>query len=452
MAARLAAVCQVLLALIASAGSANLYSLLGVSKQASLQEIKAAYRSQAKLMHPDKNPQKDPVLAAAEFTELQQAFEVLSNRKARMAYDANGFVPVPGARMNAHTNPATFARYRHERSWTWHPDPRYFRIRREILDAQAAVLRVRSLEHIQAVASDKGVLEKTLLIAFYSSADKKGCKEFLDTGVLYPWPFAGAGFEDAVTVAEVDLAQQKSYPELQELKEYFLGTQVAKCPAIVVIPRGELLGPTSPSSSEVKSGKQLEQPGSFGQWVHTFLKITVTFVNKTPWVLEWFWVPDQGAPVNQSTRLQVGGQTASFTYLGHTFAFRPIWIKTLIHGDRFLADRRDAIEVNNGSSVLWYRAKLKDDDATITIRERCIDEFSDCARWKREGFCHPTQETRATRLYPGHREWARSRCPSSCHNEARCAEMTALPPRFNGESHFSINVAASASGEVKSEL
>jgi Ca-activated chloride channel family protein len=61
------------------------YSLLGVTRDASQDEIKRAYFEAAQKLHPDKNK------AAGEtemFLGVQQAYEVLSNPKRRMQYDA----------------------------------------------------------------------------------------------------------------------------------------------------------------------------------------------------------------------------------------------------------------------------------------------------------------------------------------------------------------------------
>lgn len=61
------------------------YQLLGIFRDASLEEIKRAYFDAAQRLHPDKN------VAAGEteiFLEVQQAYEVLSNPKRRSLYDA----------------------------------------------------------------------------------------------------------------------------------------------------------------------------------------------------------------------------------------------------------------------------------------------------------------------------------------------------------------------------
>ncbi len=64
------------------------YSLLGVSKGASSQEIKKAYRKLAVKYHPDKNP--DDKLAEDKFKEISQAYEVLSDSKKKSQYDQFG--------------------------------------------------------------------------------------------------------------------------------------------------------------------------------------------------------------------------------------------------------------------------------------------------------------------------------------------------------------------------
>jgi len=68
------------------------YEVLGVSKSASDEEIKKAYRKLAKKYHPDMNP--DSKEAEAKFKEANEAYEVLSNPEKRAKYDQFGHAGV----------------------------------------------------------------------------------------------------------------------------------------------------------------------------------------------------------------------------------------------------------------------------------------------------------------------------------------------------------------------
>ena len=65
------------------------YEVLGVSKDASLNDIKLAYRRLARKLHPDLN-KTDPQ-AKEKFIELQEAYEVLSDEQKRQNFDRFGF-------------------------------------------------------------------------------------------------------------------------------------------------------------------------------------------------------------------------------------------------------------------------------------------------------------------------------------------------------------------------
>ncbi len=71
------------------------YEILGVSRDASQDEIKKAYRKQALKNHPDKNPgDKD---AEHRFKEAAEAYEILRDENKRAKYDRFGHAGVSGA-------------------------------------------------------------------------------------------------------------------------------------------------------------------------------------------------------------------------------------------------------------------------------------------------------------------------------------------------------------------
>lgn len=71
------------------------YEVLGISKNATAEEIKKAYRKQALKFHPDKNPGDKE--AEEKFKEAAEAYEVLSNEDKRRRYDQFGHAGVGGA-------------------------------------------------------------------------------------------------------------------------------------------------------------------------------------------------------------------------------------------------------------------------------------------------------------------------------------------------------------------
>lgn len=69
------------------------YEILGVSRTATAEDIKKAFRKKAKSCHPDTNSSPD---AEAQFKELGEAYDVLSNAEKRQVYDNYGHEGLKG--------------------------------------------------------------------------------------------------------------------------------------------------------------------------------------------------------------------------------------------------------------------------------------------------------------------------------------------------------------------
>jgi len=76
-------------------GKKDYYEVLGVSKEATKEEIKKAYRKQALKFHPDKNPGDKK--SEENFKEAAAAYEVLSNEEKKARYDRYGHAGMGGS-------------------------------------------------------------------------------------------------------------------------------------------------------------------------------------------------------------------------------------------------------------------------------------------------------------------------------------------------------------------
>jgi molecular chaperone DnaJ len=84
-------------AILSSNVKRDYYEVLGVSRDASEQEIKSAYRKLALQYHPDRNPNNPD--AEERFKECSEAYAILADAEKRAAYDRYGHAGIAGAGM-----------------------------------------------------------------------------------------------------------------------------------------------------------------------------------------------------------------------------------------------------------------------------------------------------------------------------------------------------------------
>ena len=81
---------------MAKAQQRDYYEILGISRSASVEEIKTAYRKAALKWHPDRNPENKSD-AEVKFRECTEAYSVLSDAQKRQVYDTYGHAGLSGS-------------------------------------------------------------------------------------------------------------------------------------------------------------------------------------------------------------------------------------------------------------------------------------------------------------------------------------------------------------------
>src|ERR1700761_8463287 len=85
----------------------DFYEVLGVTKTASIEEIKASYRKSALKWHPDRNPENKEE-AEVRFRECTEAYSILSDPQKRQIYDTYGHAGLSGSGMGSDFNSTVF--------------------------------------------------------------------------------------------------------------------------------------------------------------------------------------------------------------------------------------------------------------------------------------------------------------------------------------------------------
>jgi curved DNA-binding protein CbpA len=277
----------------------NLYKILGVTSKATIKEIKKAYRQKALDTHPDKNKNIPPEQAAEQFQKVVHAFEVLSDVNSRKQYDITGragSATDTGSGGNGGNNGSGSGGggggggggFNWQFRWnTGGGGQRYKRPklkdRFDVKEAQSRLLHIVSLEQLETIITDDdGVLERNLLICFYTPP----LEEHVMNEMVYPWPFAakssqGIWWEDLLQTTVV------RYHKSNKITEFFHipnGSDL-KDPIFIFGKRGtkfkDLGGDDINWSSSNNQNRRLQtdEQNVFDKWVWTQLQVQVTFIN-----------------------------------------------------------------------------------------------------------------------------------------------------------------------------
>ena len=364
------------------------YQILGVSRQAPVADIKKAYRALARSTHPDKQPDKDPEQAAAEFRRVVDAWEILSDDDSRRAYDRTG--RTDGGNGGFGRNQQAWQQQQQHRSqyhqsgttWTFtfrngrlyrtpqQQQPRRLKDDPKVREAQSRVMHVVSLAQLQTILLDEDDLtERSLLMCFVTPGD---VERMAEDELVFPYPFAGMStqkiwWEDLLQTVQV------KFHRGSELSRFFQ------------VPSGEEINASGkPFFVFVDKGKPLSDFATFStsnrkdmeSWVWKQMHVEVTFVNQHEHPVELYWI--HGGKGNHLVTLQPGDVRVENTMLSHEFYARDDRV------DRWDGSPgRHKLSKNSamGSWKILSDPVSEVDGNTIYIRSNCFDLSGHCEWW-----------------------------------------------------------------------
>ena len=164
------------------------YEVLNISRSATADEIKKAFRKLAMKYHPDRNKEPD---AEEKFKEINEAYEVLSDPQKRQTYDAYGFDGLNSNGFTGGRNPFDIfneffgGQPRTEKTWIRHPARarrQKERRHRHLFDGKSA----DSADRFPAVGGGRRRhLPCHQRAVFLRAADTRGFADRLDAAALF---------------------------------------------------------------------------------------------------------------------------------------------------------------------------------------------------------------------------------------------------------------------------
>eukprot|EP00934_Nitzschia_sp_Nitz4_P006519 Nitzschia sp. Nitz4//scaffold24_size164493//14812//16104//NITZ4_002307-RA/size164493-processed-gene-0.219-mRNA-1//-1//CDS//3329544051//6509//frame0 len=363
------------LALVVEAAE-DLYQILGVSKTATIREIKQAYRRKALDTHPDKNRGREEE-AAKEFQKVVHAFEILSDEASRKRYDRTGRTDAQQSFGNSGQSGGSSWTFRWSSGGSSHRRYSYARPKLkdkfQVKEAQSRILHIVSLEQLETVMvdDDERVLERNLLIVFYTPK----LETHLMDEMVFPYPFAGNSDQGVWWETMLQTASVR-FHKSNKLCEFFQipsGDQLEK-PVFLFGRRGQPFE-TSTTWSRIETTNRAE----FEEWVWERIKVTVRFVNGHDHPAEVYWI--HGTRGSAKMVLQPGEEMTHSTRLSHEWWVRDA--RTDTHRDSpgrwKLAD--------NTMLIKWKITSDEENQRLVIPRRTCYDLSGHCSFWDSRGEC-----------------------------------------------------------------
>jgi curved DNA-binding protein CbpA len=365
-----------LLSGLAAASDEDLYQLLGVTRLASTQEIKTAYRRKARDTHPDKRKDVPPEEAAESFRKVVHAFEILSDSESRKHYDRTGRAEGP----DTHNGGWNQQHARHQFTWSFQRRPVRLKDRFDVQEAQSRVLHVVSLEQLRTVLlDDNDLLERHLLMCFVTPDLEK----HVDDEMVFPFPFAamssqGIWWEDLLQTVQVrfnrgnDLTRFFGIPSGDDVRN-------SGRPIFVFGKRGQ---PLSSAFERIQTSNRQE----FETWVWKMIEVPVEFVNRHDHPVEIYWV--------HGTRAHLKATLPANHRVNHTSMLTHEWYIRDARVDSF-STSPGRWKLSEESSLGSWKIGIEGgprfrDDGSVEIiinRSSCFDLSGHCPFWRMQNEC-----------------------------------------------------------------
>ena len=353
---------------VVSADQVDLYQLLGVSRQATIKEIKQAYRRKALDTHPDKNQGIPPEEANEAFRQVVRAFEVLSDTTARQHYDRTG--RTDDSNNNNNNN---YGQHQHRPhygfQWTTHTRMIRLKDRFDVKQAQSRVLHVVSLEQLQTImCDDDDLLERNLLICITTPRTDIHA----DDEMVFPYPFAAMSsqriwWEDLLQTVRIKFYRSS------ELSRFFnvSAVDIDEKPMFIFAKRGTALtSETAPKLSRLHTHHRQE----FETWVWEQMQVRLRFVNRHSHPVEVYWVHETTA--NLKGIVEPDGESWHTTMLTHEWYIRDVRVDT--HNGA-----RGRYKLTDDSSLGSYKVLSdKNPQEYVIEANQCFDLSGHCSFWQ----------------------------------------------------------------------